>query len=265
MAKKDQMTKFLRRSLQFKLRSFLLILAIVCIWLGWYSVRVQQQREAVDWVLKNGGAVRYDYEYQGQKFIPDSQPSVPKWLLDTLGVDYFSAVTWVELSNMSKQVSDVTPLASLAKLKKLRLFNTQVNDVTPLAGLTNLEILVLSDTQVSNVTPLAGLTNLEFLMLDDTQISDLKPLAGLANLAFLTLHDTQISNLAPLAGLANLDVLALNDTQVSDVAPLAGLANLKELWLSNTQASEEDIEKLKQALPNCVVESVDEYPFFGDN
>ena len=122
MAKKDQMTKFLRRSLQFKLRSFLLILAIVCIWLGWYSVRVQQQREAVDWVLKNGGAVRYDYEYQGQKFIPDSQPSVPKWLLDTLGVDYFSAVTWVELSNMSKQVSDVTPLASLAKLKKLRLF-----------------------------------------------------------------------------------------------------------------------------------------------
>ena len=128
MAKKDQMTKFLRRSLQFKLRSFLLILAIVCIWLGWYSVRVQQQREAVDWVLKNGGAVRYDYEYQGQKFIPDSQPSVPKWLLDTLGAEYFSAVTWVKLSNMPKQVSDVTPLAGLANLKELWLSNTQASE-----------------------------------------------------------------------------------------------------------------------------------------
>ena len=303
MTKKDQLTKLLRRSLQFKLRSLLLILAILCVWLGWYSVRVQQQREAVDWVLKNGGTVRYDYEYQGQKFIPDSQPPVPECLLGIFGADYFSAVTWVEFNNNSKQLSDVlllggltkvehldlsytqvsdlAPLASLANLKELRLSctqvvdvapltnltnleklwicNTQVNDLTPLKGLIDLKILLLENTQVNDVIPLAGLTNLDVLMIADTQISDLAPLAGLANLTCLTLHDTQVSDVAPLAGLTNLRSLILHNTQVNDVAPLAGLANLKEVWLANTQVSGEDIEKLKQALPNCSVDSVSDW------
>jgi len=61
--------------------------------------------------------------------------------------------------------------------------------------------------------------------------------------------------LTPLAGLKNLEHLEFSNTPVSDVTPLAGLANLAALSLSDTQVSEEDIEKLKQVMPNCVVYS----------
>ena len=282
MIDKDKLANPRRRWLRFNLRTFLIVLTILCVWLSWYSIRAKQQREAVIWVLKNGGTVEYDYEYEGQKFIHDSQPSAPKLLLDLLGVDYFSAVTRVEFNNSQKQVSDVTPLASLTKLedlelsdtqvsdlapladltnlKKLRLSITQVSDVRPLAGLANLETLMLLQTQVSDLTPLAGLTSLETLVLTDTQVSDVRPLAGLANLETLMLSDTQVIDVTPLAGLANLGTLWLSGTQVSDVTPLSGLANLKDLDLSNTQVSEEDLEKLKQALPNCFIGSISDFP-----
>ena len=32
------------------------------------------------------------------------------------------------------------------------------------------------------------------------------------------------------------------------------LANLEELWLGKTQVTEEGLEKLQQALPNCKIE-----------
>ncbi len=45
----------------------------------------------------------------------------------------------------------------------------------------------------------------------------------------------------------------LYDTPVSDVTPLAGLTNLVWLQLNETPVSEEEITKLRQALPNCII------------
>jgi hypothetical protein len=104
---------------------------------------------------------------------------------------------------------------------------------------------------LSDVTPLASLTNLEGLRLAGTQVSDLTPIAELTNLKELDLAITQVQDLTPLAGLTNLKRLKLFGTRVSDVTPLAGLTNLEELVLSKTQVSNEQIDKLKQALPNC--------------
>ena len=51
--------------------------------------------------------------------------------------------------------------------------------------------------------------------------------------------------------LQNLQELYLYDTPVSDVTPLAGLENLQLLRLWSV--SEEEVEKLRQALPNCLI------------
>ncbi len=146
---------------------------------------------------------------------------------------------WIfDLDFSGKDLSDLAPLAGLASLQTLNLWNTQVSDLSPLAGLASLQSLNLINNQVSDLSPLAGLASLQSLDLRDTQVSDLAPLAGLASLQTLTLWNNQVSDLAPLAGLASLQWLDLRNNQVSDLAPLAGLASLQRLDLRNTQVSD---------------------------
>jgi hypothetical protein len=111
----------------------------------------------------------------------------------------------------------------------------------------------LQNSQVSDVSPLAALKSLEYLSLDNTQVSDLSPLAELENLRELHFRRTAVSDLSPLAKLGNLILLVLSDTQVNDLSPLAELKNLKWLRLHNTQVSDEQVQELRQALPNCEI------------
>jgi Leucine-rich repeat (LRR) protein len=112
----------------------------------------------------------------------------------------------------------------------------------------------LNDTQLSDLSPLSELKNLELLYLDDTQVSDLSPLAELKNIGTLDLSGTKVSNLSPLAELENLNVLFLMNTQLSDLSPLAKLKNLETLMGFGRLVSEEQVEELKKALPNCEIE-----------
>ena len=47
--------------------------------------------------------------------------------------------------------------------------------------------------------------------------------------------------------------LNLNGTEVSDLTPLAGMKRLERLFLEGTKVTEEQIDKLKLALPNCKI------------
>jgi hypothetical protein len=67
------------------------------------------------------------------------------------------------------------------------------------------------------------------------------------------LRGTPVNDLTPLANLTNLELMDLGDTHISDLAPLANLTNLKVLYLIDTQVSDEDIAKLKEALPECSI------------
>ena len=242
-----------RRFLRFNLSSLLLVVLVLCIWLGWKVERARKQREAVNWIRKSGGSVIYDYRiddnYRG---IANAEPPGPKWLMEQLGIDFFDDVAEVIL--WEKQVSDVSPLAGLTNLQWLYLTHNVVSDVTPLAGLTKLQLLVLSGNPVSDVTPLAGLVSLEKLDLRRTQVTDVTPLAGLTNLEWLYLNDTSVTDVSPLAGLASLEKLNLRGTQVTDVTPLAQLTSLKELDLRGMRVvSQEHYKMLREALPNCQI------------
>lgn len=274
MTEKDKQPKLKRRWLRFSLRTFLIALTIFCVWFGWYLYRVEQQREAVKWVRANGGTVHYDDELDLKRGrLGKGQPSTPNWLLEMLGVDYFSTVEQVE--GVFTERGDLTPLVALTELGYLTLNHMPVSDLTPLEGLTNLKVLLLEDTLVSDISPLTGLMNLERLRLSSTQVSDLAPLEAMTNLETLELNNTPVSDLTLLATLENLSILNLTDTPVSDATPLAGLTKLRVLWLDNTQVSDvtaftglanlefldlrntkvsdEDTEKLKQVLPNCTI------------
>jgi internalin A len=105
-----------------------------------------------------------------------------------------------------------------------------------------------------DLTRLAGLTNLKKLHLSWNQLTDLTPLKGLTNLEYLDLSLNDITDLSPLAGLTNLTWLDLSNNEITDVTPLAGLTNLKKLQLGASLRPRDQIEMLKKALPDCIIE-----------
>ena len=75
------------------------------------------------------------------------------------------------------------------------------------------------------------------------------------NLKSLNAGENRIADLSPLAELTNLRQLQLYSNQITDLSPLAGLKQLTSLNLGgNPKLTRAEIDKLKKALPNCVIQ-----------
>jgi Leucine-rich repeat (LRR) protein len=243
-----------RRWLRYSLRSFLVLMTIACLALGYWVHRANRQRAAMKWVLENGGLAWHEYRFDEEgAFIETSSP-VPVYLEPLLDEHYLSPVTvvWCEVPS-ADGFAEIGPLANFDQLEKLRLNFMETRDLTPLANLTELRHLELEDTKVRDLTPLAELKNLEYLDLDGTAISNIEPLRGLSNLESLELGDTPVSDLSPLRELRNLKSLSIYGTRVTDLVPLEGLTSLGELRVEKSAFSQPQLNKLQQALPNCKI------------
>ncbi len=128
-----------------------------------------------------------------------------------------------------------------------------ITDISPLIHLQKLRELSLSRTKVTNFTPLIQLTNLEWLQLYDMSATDISPLARLTNLKTLMLYGTPVRDLSPLAGLMKLNFLDLRATKVTDLSPLTGLKSLRYLLLSQKTITEAQVKELQRALPDCEI------------
>ena len=136
-------------------------------------------------------------------------------------------------------LSDLSPLASLTKLREIQFADTEVADLSPLSGLSNLEVINASATRITSLAPLAGLKNLQKLDTIHSDITDLSPLAGLTNLTRLLLYDCKATDLSPLKGLTKLTWLGFPHTNdISDFSPLSELTNLKHLDLFHTEITD---------------------------
>src|SRR5262245_40370721 len=96
-------TKSYRRFLRVSLRSFLLALTILCVWLGIQVSHAHKQRAAVAAIRNLGGSVSYDYQKvaggKPNQFESDPKPPGPDWLRSITGPEYFQDVIMVELSH----------------------------------------------------------------------------------------------------------------------------------------------------------------------
>ena len=170
-----------------------------------------------------------------------------------------------QLALHSHQISDLTQLAGLKKLRRVVLSYNQITDLTPLTEWKKLRFLRLGSNQITDITSLAGLKKLRHLGLDYNQITDLTPLAGLSILTELEISYNQITDLTPLAGLTGLTELDISCNQITDLTPLAGLTNLKKLRLSDpcvgniqpdNPISDDQKAMIEKALPNCSIEEL---------
>jgi|GEM_PF-3508586 len=120
----------------------------------------------------------------------------------------------------NKSIQSLTGLEWAINLQELRLVKNQISDISSLANLTKLKWIALNSNQIIDISPLANLINLHSLDLSDNKIIDITSLANLVNLEWIDLSKNQISDVGPLAELINLKWVILNDNQISDISPL---------------------------------------------
>jgi len=206
-----------RLRFRYSLRTFLLLVVVASLPLGWLAKtmnRVRRQRAAVAEIVDEGGEIRYDYNSRRRA----SSPFGP-WLIRRLfGDEVFAKVTYVGWHGGSKPPTD--------------------NDVRLLTSLPDLEWVILYGSKVTDASlpHLARLPRLKTLSLDATALSR-HGLAGLSSCRTLTsleLSHVTDEKLAGLASLTQLQSLAITHSPVTEdgLSCLKKLTNLEalDLW-----------------------------------
>ncbi len=111
----------------------------------------------------------------------------------------------------------------------------------------------LRNSEAADLTPLTQMKELRCIALSFTRVRDISPLAELPNVDEIYLEGTDVEDLSPLRNLSKLEMLWLDSTPVMDLSPLHGLQNLKWLKLRDTQLTEQEVERLRAALPDCKI------------
>lgn len=121
--------------------------------------------------------------------------------------------------------------------------------------------LLAIDLGHNNVSDLSFLQNwpgLRRLIIIDskTPVTDLSPLAALDDLEYVELFMQNITDISPLANKTKLLDLNLCHNNVTDLSPLYTCTSLERLHISyNPNLTQEEVDKLQAALPNCVIET----------
>lgn len=136
--------------------------------------------------------------------------------------------------NLSKSgITDLSGLEAFTNLEKLEFPTNQITDLTPLAKLTKLKHLVFNKinehgTKPLDLAPLANLTNLEYLDMAKNHIADLSPIKNLTKLTYLNFIQNDITSIEPLRNLTSLTRLYPRANNIKDISPLQGLTKLTE-------------------------------------
>lgn len=115
-----------RRWLQYSLRSFLVVVTALAVWLGIVVNRAREQREAVEAIKNVGGEVRYDW--QTETITPQGitvvggVPDGPFWLRQLIGDDYIWKVETVRFpSPFTTKEEILKSVPHLRHLQSLRI------------------------------------------------------------------------------------------------------------------------------------------------
>lgn len=142
----------------------------------------------------------------------------------------------------SGELTDVSPLRALRRLRELQIHSHEVNglllhspfrDLQCLQGL-QLQQLNIHNASVDDLTPLRGMP-LKHLAVWGFMGQDLSPLQGM-ELNVLNCGLSKVSDLSPLRGMP-LTFLCVNHSEVADLSPLRGM-KLTQLLIDHTKVTD---------------------------
>ncbi|WP_346274604.1 WGR domain-containing protein [Leptospira santarosai] len=174
--------------------------------------------------------------------------------LETLdGIQGMTQLEKLEL-NGNINLTDISALKTLKNLKELKIIGSKnLTDSNTFIHLKNLQLLTINDTTFDSWDFISALVSLKELSISNSNINDLSPLSNLKSIRHLWLaRNPYIKDLKPLSDLSLLETIRLSgDKEISFFLPLAKLSKLELLVCFENPMSEENILKLKEALPNC--------------
>lgn len=227
---------------KFSLRTLLIGMALLAIWLAIQTHRARNQQQAVTALTNLKVQIGYDWHYNENnplQSIPNAAPPGPKWLRKAIGDQYFVRVVRLNFEQTETNDADLRWLESLPDVRWLSLYDTRVTN--------------------KGMKYLASLPKLENLYIFGTEIGD----AGLQHVRKLkALREIQCSGnpisdegLQHLSALAQLEDVRVGYTKVTDsgLKHLERLRNLRYLDLRGTQVSEQGVATLQKALPKCKI------------
>lgn len=242
--------RLLMRRLRFSVRQLLILILMVGGCLGWVIRSERIQREAVAILKKNDALVWYNWECKDGKYIPNGEPWAPKWLLDYMGVDFFSHVVLVQGLRTDVELAAAGRLPGIEELS----LSGSLTDaaLVNLRSLTSLKRLSLHSGNITNagLVNLKDLTSLETLELGSDGITDagMEYVADLPSLRELCLNcSVGDAGLKKLNGRNNIELLALLNTQITDdgLAVLEGWTRLKRFVFIRPQFTDAGLAHLK--------------------
>lgn len=133
------------------------------------------------------------------------------------------------------------------------LSDNLISDLTLLSNAIFVENLKLSNNSIIDITALKDLRTLKVLDLADNSIATAKPLSKLKEIDVLIMSNNLLTNLLGIDQLTNLSYLYLDGNKIEDVSILYQLKELEFLDLSNNPTSQEQIDALSKALPDCII------------
>jgi hypothetical protein len=226
-----------RRILRFSVRGLIVVVLVICGWLGWVVRCARIQCTTVAELRKAGAFAVYDWNWKNGR-VNHGKPWRPKWLVDAIGIDYFGSVNYVGIFHPSEKV--LFHSGQLGEVQELGIVNQEeITDggLAHVKGLTKLSKLNLFKSRVTDagMVHLKGVTGLKELNLNATRITD----SGLANLEDLT----------------KLSDLNLSHTIVTNagMAHLKKLTKLAKLDLNQTHVTDAGVKDLQQALPTLKI------------
>jgi Leucine Rich repeat len=273
---------------RFNLRTLLLVMTALSIWLGLKIGRENRLQQAINTVTNVGGhlkvhdrspdfpwglwANRYELDFYGV-----SKP-LPEATFAHFGTFAPSNLSDLELSNTGVTDASLKYVGQLCDLEHLSLANEtylsgekipgkRQNHITDtglqeISGLTELKRIQLGGTDITDegLKSLTEMWRLRCIYLEGTKIegTGFAHLRLLKDLLVLELNGCPISSdgYAELLKMPNLTCIGLNSsgTTDADLDRLSALPNLSIVRLAGDQVSEDAVKRFSAAHPNCKIE-----------
>lgn len=233
-----------RRWLTVSMRTMFIVMTLLCIVLGRWGSRWQDQVQITKLLKENSGEFDYEEWYEIEisrrrpRLITQPQSAVQRlklWIAKWLGAD---AVVSLELVRVSSQ-KQVDAVSKLHGVKDLYITATgkleiDVSSISRLKDLEHLTIEASADSKIKDPAEhLHCFHKLINLRLKKTPLSSLDFLNNLADLETIDVSDgTKITSVKPLRNCSKLRKLCLVKCPATDFSSLTQLRELTEVDLS---------------------------------
>ena len=179
-------------------------------------------------------------------------------LADFPDIDFKWSVHWRMFPGVVVNWHTDTTAFSTMKSVQMKPRYTADQLMEYLKHMPDLLAIDVGHNDVSDLSFLTNWPNLRRLICVESthKVTDISPLAELMDLEYVELFLQNITDISPLANHTKLLDLNLCHNDITDLSPLYSCTNLERLHISyNEHLTEEEVAKLQEALPNCVIET----------